>query len=140
MTTDLAISVPPDKFSDGPRLLADVGGTNARFVLETAPGHFEAICVLPCKDYPSLQDALTAYLASPAAQAARAGHAHHAAIAIANPVGGDVVKMTNHHWTFSIEALRTALGFDTLLVVNDCRICRPNNAHQSVAACRARIA
>lgn len=119
MTTGLAIAAPVDKFSDGPRLLADVGGTNARFVLETSPGHFEAVCVLPCKDYPSLQDAVMTYLASPAAQAARAAHAHHAAIAIANPVGGDVVKMTNHHWTFSIEALRTALGFDTLLVVND---------------------
>ncbi|NMM27239.1 MAG: glucokinase [Glaciimonas sp.] len=119
MTTGLAIASPIDKFNDGPRLLADIGGTNARFVLETASGHFEAVCILPCKDFPSLQDALKTYLASPAAQAARAGHAHHAAIAIANPVGGDVVKMTNHHWTFSIEALRTALGFDTLLVVND---------------------
>ena len=27
--------------------------------------------------------------------------------------------MTNHDWSFSIEATRRALGFDTLLVVND---------------------
>jgi glucokinase len=44
---------------------------------------------------------------------------NHAAIAIANPVDGDQVSMTNHDWTFSIEATRRALGFDTLLVVND---------------------
>ncbi|MEO6353986.1 MAG: glucokinase [Burkholderiaceae bacterium] len=119
MTTGIAISVDLDKFSDGPRLLADVGGTNARFALETAPGHFEAVCVLPSKNYPTLQDALMAYLASPAAQTAGARYAQHAAIAIANPVVGDIVKMTNHQWTFSIEALRTALGLDTLLVVND---------------------
>ncbi len=40
-------------------------------------------------------------------------------MAIANPVDGDHVAMTNHDWSFSIEATRRALGFDTLLVVND---------------------
>jgi glucokinase len=43
----------------------------------------------------------------------------HAAIAIANPVEGDVVAMTNHHWSFSIAALKYELGLDTLAVVND---------------------
>ena len=40
-------------FSDGlwPRLIADIGGTNARFALETAPQHFEQVQVLACKDY-----------------------------------------------------------------------------------------
>jgi glucokinase len=42
-----------------------------------------------------------------------------AAIAIANPVDGDTVSMTNHGWRFSIEATRRALGFDTPHVVND---------------------
>jgi glucokinase len=49
----------------------------------------------------------------------KVGRVNHAAIAIANPVDGDHVKMTNHDWSFSIEATRRALGFDTLLVVND---------------------
>jgi glucokinase len=40
-------------------------------------------------------------------------------IAIANPVEGDFVKMTNHCWQFSIEAARSDLGLETLLVVND---------------------
>jgi glucokinase len=31
-----------------PRLLADIGGTNARFALETAPGRIGLIEVLPC--------------------------------------------------------------------------------------------
>ena len=43
----------------------------------------------------------------------------HAAVAIANPVEGDEVRMTNYHWQFSIEAMRGKLGFDTLVVVND---------------------
>lgn len=111
------LSATPPMFADGPRLLADIGGTNARFALELGPGRIELIEVLPCASYPTLADALRAYLAAPAA--AGAGRIRHAAIAIANPVVGDLVRMTNHHWEFSIEALRQECGFDTLMVVND---------------------
>jgi glucokinase len=100
-----------------PRLLADIGGTNARFALETGPGTIAAIEVLPCAAYATLADALRAYLALPAVAAA--GAVRHAAIAIANPIVGDVVRMTNHHWAFSIEALRLECGFAELAVVND---------------------
>ena len=102
---------------DTVRLLADVGGTNARFALETAPGRFEAVQVLGCADHATLGDAIRAYLALPSVAAF--GQVRHAAIAIANPVDGDQVRMTNHHWQFSIEALRQEAGFDILLVVND---------------------
>jgi glucokinase len=123
MTVQLQSAPPhfliPTAFADGPRLLADIGGTNARFALETGPGQVELIEVLPCADYPTLADALRAYLAMPAQAAAGAGKIRHAAIAIANPVVGDLVRMTNHHWEFSIEALRRECGFATLLVVND---------------------
>jgi glucokinase len=43
----------------------------------------------------------------------------HAAIAIANPVEGDAVRMTNHHWRFTIEQMRQRLQLKTLVVVND---------------------
>lgn len=100
-----------------PRLLADIGGTNARFALETGPGRIEAIEVLSCAAHATLADALRTYLALPAV--AVAGAVRHAAIAIANPIVGDFVRMTNHHWEFSIEALRRECGFDELAVVND---------------------
>ncbi|MFZ6656888.1 glucokinase [Undibacterium sp. TJN19] len=103
----------------GPRLLADIGGTNARFALETHSHQFEAIMVLACNAYPDLQAAITAYLASPEVQAVCQSPVRQAAIAIANPIDGDVVRMTNHHWTFSIEALRQGCGFKNLVVVND---------------------
>jgi glucokinase len=99
------------------RLLADVGGTNARFALELAPGQFEAVQVLACGDHATFADAMRAYLALPAVQAA--GKVAHAAVAIANPVDGDQIRMTNHHWQFSIEAVRREVGLETLLVVND---------------------
>ena len=105
--------------ADGPRLLADVGGTNARFALELGPGRIELIEVLSCARHATLADAVRAYLAAPAVAAAVQGTVRHAAFAIANPVVGDLVRMTNHHWEFSIEALRRELGFDSLVVVND---------------------
>lgn len=107
------------QYENGPRLLADVGGTNARFALETAPLRFEAVEVLPCADHPGLGEAVQAYLDGAAAQALCAGRVRHAAIAIANPVEGDQVAMTNHHWSFSIPALKDKLGLGTLAVVND---------------------
>jgi len=118
-----SLSIP---FPGGPRLLADVGGTNARFALETAAGQIGHIHVLACVSYATLADALRAYLALPdvaAAVAALAAAAdagiRHGAIAIANPVNGDMVRMTNHHWQFSIAALRSECGFEVLEVVND---------------------
>ncbi len=102
----------------GVRLLADIGGTNARFALEAGPGRFEAIEVLSCQEHAGLADAIRAYLALPQVMAVGTG-VRHAAIAIANPITGDQVRMTNHHWAFSIEALRRECGFDTLAVVND---------------------
>ncbi|RKP50774.1 bifunctional transcriptional regulator/glucokinase [Trinickia fusca] len=110
-----AVSLPgAPPHADGPRLLADIGGTNARFALETAPGDISQIRVYPCAEYPGVEDVLRKYLKD-----TKIGRVNHAAIAIANPVDGDQVSMTNHNWTFSIEATRRSLGFDTLLVVND---------------------
>jgi glucokinase len=102
------------------RLLADIGGTNARFALQQAGADgFADIDVLACGDYPTIDAAVRAYLARAAARGLAAGGVQHAAIAIANPVEGDEVSMTNHCWSFSIAALKAALGLDTLLVVND---------------------
>ena len=101
------------------RLLADIGGTNARFALEARDGQLADIEVLACADYPALIDAMRAYLGKAAARGLAVDSVRHAAIAIANPVEEDRVSMTNHHWSFSIEALRLQQGLATLLVVND---------------------
>lgn len=99
---------------DSPRLIADIGGTYARFALETARGEFANITSFLCADYPDFHSAVTAYLTTIAPI-----HIEHAAVAIANPVDGDLVSMTNYHWQFSIEQMRVQLGFDTLVIVND---------------------
>lgn len=102
---------------DSPRLLADIGGTNARFALEDGAGRIGAVEVLACADYGTLAEALRAYLETP--KVASLGSVRHAALAIANPVVGDLVRMTNHHWEFSIAQLRREIGLDTLVVIND---------------------
>ena len=99
---------------DSPRLIADIGGTYARFALETGRGEFERIASFRCADYPDFHSAVTAYLYTVAP-----AHVEHAAVAIANPVDGDQVSMTNYHWKFSIEQMRLQLGLDTLVIVND---------------------
>ena len=102
-----------------PKLLADIGGTNARFALETAHGQIEAVQVLPCADYASLSLAIHTYLHAASSMAAGAASVKQAGIAIANPIHGDQVQMTNHHWSFSISAVQAEFGLDSLNVVND---------------------
>lgn len=102
-----------------PKLIADIGGTNARFALESERGRFDAIQVLKCADYPTMSDAIRAYLHHPDAVAAGADKVKMAGIAIANPITGDVVQMTNHHWSFSISAVEAEFRFSPLVVVND---------------------
>ncbi|NCT83377.1 MAG: glucokinase [Comamonadaceae bacterium] len=103
---------------DSPRLLADIGGTYARFALETSPGEFTQQASLRCADHADFHAAVRAYLAG-LRWPDGAQQIAHAAIAIANPVEGDQVRMTNYHWQFSIEEMRQRLGLDTLVVVND---------------------
>jgi glucokinase len=97
-----------------PRLLADIGGTYARFAIEVAPGRLQHKASMPTADYPDFHSAVTAYLGS-----LPIGPILDAAVAIANPVSGDFVRMTNYHWEFSIEQMRARLQLENLVVVND---------------------
>lgn len=108
-----------DGQNDFPRLLADIGGTNARFALEQASGHLDAVSIFPLISFPSIADAARSYLSQPRAISAGAKRVRHAAFAMANPIHGDWVQMTNAARKFSIESFRLEFGFDTFLVVND---------------------
>lgn len=101
-------------YADGPRLLADIGVTHARFTLETAPGVAPPPTVLRCDDYPDIVALLQAYLSTHCSE-----QIAHAAFAMALPISGDQVRMTNRDWQFSTDALRRTMGWSTLLVVND---------------------
>jgi glucokinase len=98
-----------------PRLLGDIGGTNARFAWQSDPGSTPTdIDTLAASAYAGLLEAIRDYLR-------RHGKPVPAscAIGIANPVLGDHVQMTNHHWSFSVSGLQRELGLQRLRVIND---------------------
>ncbi|MEO5375406.1 MAG: glucokinase [Alphaproteobacteria bacterium] len=96
-------------------LIADIGGTNARFALCESGGEVRDTLVLPCADYPGLAEAADAYLS----RVGPGSRPSVGAFAVASPVTSDQVSMTNHHWLFSIDATRRTLGLKRLRVVND---------------------
>lgn len=104
-----------------PWLLADIGGTNARFgwVRNPADG-VEHIQTLPVSQFPDPADAAEAYLAQlQQALGKRFVRPQRAAFAVATAVQADAVVMTNSPWRFSRAALQATLGLDRLLVLND---------------------
>lgn len=112
-----AISTPthPNRPPPYKQLLGDVGGTNARLAwCWSDVGTPQDVQTLPSADHASLEDAIRHYLdhlGQPVME--------EAAIAIANPIAGDWVQMTNHDWAFSIAHMQANLGLRRLLVVND---------------------
>ncbi|HTS54387.1 MAG TPA: glucokinase [Burkholderiales bacterium] len=99
----------------GMRLVADIGGTNVRFaLLPSGSTHPQQEKSLLCSGFPDLEQAARHYLA-----AAGVGAIDEAAVDVATAITGDVVKLTNSPWVFSIEQTRRALGLTRLLVIND---------------------
>lgn len=111
---------------------ADIGGTHARFALARidAAGHVAALdepVVMRCADHASLQMAWEAFGAALARPLPRA-----AAIAVAGPVVGDELKLTNNPWVIRPALVPEKLGVDAHVLVNDFEAV----AH-AVAACPA---
>lgn len=114
----MSSSTPQGVAAQG-RLLADVGGTNARFAWQAdAQAVLTDVRTYAAADYPSLQAAIETYLADTNRATPGKGPVL-GAIGIANPIVGDQVHMTNHHWSFSIDGLRRAIGMERLVVIND---------------------
>lgn len=103
---------------DGPErvLVADIGGTNSRFALADLDGGrpvLHDMRRLPAESFASLLQAARHYLEQIQAAPRRA------AIAVACPVAGDDIRLTNRAWSFNREELRQALDLDELLIMND---------------------
>ncbi|MDQ2703225.1 MAG: glucokinase [Pseudomonadota bacterium] len=100
-----------------PILLADIGGTHARFALAGADsaqpllaGSVRAFLV---DDFDSLAEAAERYLEGMDARPSRA------VMAVAARIDGDTARMTNHRWVVSRSRLCTELGLESVLLVND---------------------
>ncbi|MEJ6007908.1 glucokinase [Paucibacter sp. AS339] len=104
-----------------PCLVADVGGTNARFGWVVAAGAPVAhIAVLPVHQHAGPLAATRAYLLGlQSSLGSDFAAPRRAAFAVATAVAGDRVDLTNGHWSFSRRELQQGLGLESLLVLND---------------------
>ncbi len=95
-------------------LVADIGGTNARFALaclETLD--LRETRQFLCSDYPTLASAACAYLQGLPEKP------RHGALAVAAPVVDGAVSFTNSPWSTTGAELRRATGLGHLLLLND---------------------
>ncbi len=104
-----------------PWLVADIGGTNARFGwLAEGADRISHVATLPAAGHPGPADAAASYLAGVAQALGSAYRAPRAAaFAVATAVGTDRIAFTNSGWAFSCREAQAALGLEALLVLND---------------------
>lgn len=105
--------------SSGWQLVADIGGSNARFgVIEVGTG-LAFSKVYAVADFPSLDEALDHFLATLRLLGRWTELPEQACFAVACPVRGDTYRFTNSPWQLSANALAAALGLDQVFVIND---------------------
>jgi glucokinase len=105
--------MPPEQRL-APALLADIGGTHARFALARA-GDVGPIATLQTAQYEGAEAAIRAFLES----AQLPSPPQTAALACAGPVENGLVRLTNSDWQIDAEQIRTELGFQDVILVND---------------------
>lgn len=100
-----------------PVLVADIGGTHARFALaEPCVPTRPAVSLAreyEVRQFASLGQAALHYLTC-------VGHRPRGfVVAVASAIVGDCIKVTNNDWSFSIEELRRQLELERIKVIND---------------------
>jgi len=99
------------------RLVADIGGPNARFALAGADGIAVQFWTVRVADFPRFDDALAAYLAN--LETADRERIDSAAFAAAGPVDGKTIKLTNAPWQLDRRDISDHLGGLPVGLLND---------------------
>lgn len=97
-------------------LVADIGGTNARFALTGQDKVLRNTVSLPCQDYSDITEAITAYLQT--CQTHSALNPGQMCLAVAAATDQDQITLTNNHWQFSQQALARNFGMP-VTAIND---------------------
>ena len=95
-------------------LVADIGGTNARFAVSDGEGALQELRVLHAAKFPKIEDAVESYLAE-----LKRPRPTQACFAVACPAKGAEIKLTNSSWRFVKEDLRQHFRFERFVVIND---------------------
>ena len=95
-------------------LVADIGGTNARFAISDADGALHEPRVLHAANFPKIDEAIAAYFAE-----LKRPRPSQACFAVACPASGPEIKLTNSSWRFVKADLRRQFQFERFVVIND---------------------
>jgi glucokinase len=100
-------------------LVADIGGTHARFALADVSGlaphvNADTIVKLKAADHATIEAAIVNYLAQQNVQTPK-----RVSLAVATAVSSDDIRFTNSPWVFKKSQLKHNLGLDELVVLND---------------------
>ncbi len=95
-------------------LLADIGGTNARFAIAEGP-RIGPVRRFRVADFPDPSDAIEAFVEASGVRR----RPSMAACAVAAPVVGDEAKVTNSDWVLSAPRLRARHGLRRVELIND---------------------
>ena len=105
----------PAEAFEFPILIGDIGGTNARFaVIEHAGAHPGEPRVVRTADFATIDDAIRATVIEDLSVQPRS-----AVIAVAGPVNGDEIPLTNCPWVVRPKAMFGTLGLGDIVVLND---------------------
>ncbi len=96
-------------------LAIDIGGTNIRLGLLESGSYFPSyIEQFKINEFATLADVISLFLSKAPNHQIEA-----CAVAVATPITGDLIKLTNYDWQFSIAAVRQQFGWQRLKVIND---------------------
>jgi glucokinase len=95
-------------------LVADIGGTNARFAVSDAAGDLHEPRVLHAARFPKIDEAIAAYFSD-----LKRPRPTRACFAVACPAKGPEIKLTNSSWHFVKAELKQAFRFERFVVIND---------------------
>ncbi|WP_309086322.1 glucokinase [Chelativorans sp.] len=100
---------------DFPILIGDIGGTNARFAIVVdsyaEPKEFP---IVQTADFATIDDAIQDAILDQTHLIPRS-----AVLAVAGPVNGDQIDLTNCHWVVRPREMMAKLGFSDIVVLND---------------------
>ena len=94
-------------------LLGDIGGTYSRFAFLAQSGRPERILTFANDSFGSIDEAIASYLAKAETRP------DTAVLALAGPVSGQEIALTNRGWRFHLGDLASRLGLSRIHAVND---------------------
>jgi glucokinase len=94
-------------------LLADIGGSTTRFAVCVPGGRPDRLVIIDNETVSGPEAAIRRYLGE-TGQSPKA-----AVLAVAGPVDGDEIRLTNRPWRFSLEQVGNQFGFARVHAIND---------------------